>query len=237
YCDYPPEVQQLKNNGSLAIIGGFWDPNVELILSVKPDLVIGYSSVPSHIEVAERLEAMGVNVLLLFPRYLNDVLNNVELIGKATGRLEEARMLVYSMKERVNAITLKVKELEKVRVYYELWFAPLMSAGPGTFIDELITLARGENIFHDSGTSWPLVKDEDVITRDPQVIILPTTYMSDYNVTVDQIKSREGWSMISAVKDDRIYFVQEDLLVRPGPRMVDGLEALAEIIHPEAFKR
>jgi len=236
YCDYPPIVKEMKENGSLTVIGGFWNPNVEIIMSLQPDLVIGYSSVPSHIDVAERLKAMNISVILLNPHNLTDVFDNIILIGRATGKLREARELVDRLEARVNSIVEKVSNLPKVKVYYELWFNPLMSVGPGTFIDSLISLAGGENIFHDATTQYPVVSSEDVIIKDPEVIILPESYMKDYSVSIDQITSRLGWSAISAVKNDRIYIIDEDLLVRPGPRLVDGLEKLAQFIHPEAFK-
>ena len=236
YCDYPPIVNEMKENGSLTVIGGYWDPNIEIIMSLQPDLVIGYSSVPSHVDIADRLEAINISVILLDPHNLTDVFDNIILIGRATGKLREARELVDQLEARVNSVVQKVSGLPKVRVYYELWFNPLMSVGPGTFIDSLITMAGGENIFHDAATQYPMISGEDVIARDPQVIILPDSYMTDYNVSIDQIISRPGWSAISAIKNNRIYFIDEDLLVRPGPRLVEGLEKLAMFIHPEAFK-
>jgi iron complex transport system substrate-binding protein len=235
YCNYPPVVNELKRNGSLIVIGGYWTPDKEKIAAVKPDLVIGYASVPSHIEVAKTLESMNVTVLLLFPRYLNDVLDNIVLIGKACGKLKEAQELVDKLRARVEGIVEKVHGLPKVKVYFELWFDPLMSAGPGTFIDELISLAGGENVFHDSQSSWPVVDSEQVMLKNPEVIVLPDTYMSDYNVSIEQVKSRPGWQVISAVKNDRIYFIDDDIIFRPGPRLVDALETLARYIHPEAF--
>ncbi|RLF05619.1 MAG: cobalamin-binding protein [Thermoprotei archaeon] len=236
YCDYPPVVNEMKENGSLTVIGGYWDPNIEVIISLQPDLVIGYSSVPSHVDIADRLEAMNISVMLLDPHNLTDVFDNIILIGRATGKLREARELVDQLEARVSNVVEKVSGLPKVKVYYELWFNPLMSVGPGTFIDSLITMAGGENIFHDAATQYPIISSEDVITRNPDVIILPDSYMTDYNVSIDQITSRPGWSAINAVKNNKIYFIDEDLLVRPGPRLVDGLEKLAAYIHPEAFK-
>jgi len=235
YCNYPPEVNELKERDRLTVIGGYWTPDVEKIVALGPDLVIGYASVPSHVDVAERLESMNVTVLLLFPRYLNDVLDNIVLVGRACGKLREAQELVDQLKARVESVVERVRGLPKVRVYFELWFDPLMSVGPGTFIDELIGLAGGENIFHDSQSPWPIVDSEQVITRNPDVIVLPDAYMSDYNVSIEQVKSRPGWQVINAVKNDKIYFIDDDTIFRPGPRLVDALEALAKYLHPEAF--
>jgi len=236
YCNYPPKVNELKEKGRLTVIGGFWTPDVEKIVALRPDLVISYSSVPSHVDVAKRLESMNVTVLLLFPRYLNDVFDNIVLIGKACGKLKEAQELVDQLRVRVKNVVEKVQGLPKVRVYLELWFDPLMSAGPGTFIDELIGLTGGENVFHDAKSPWPVVDSEQVIRRDPEVIVLPDSYMSDYNVSVEQVRSRPGWQAISAVKNNRIYIIDDDIIFRPGPRLVDALELLAKYIHPEALR-
>ena len=235
YCNYPPLVNELKRNGSLAVIGDYWSPDVEKIVELRPDLVIGYASVQSHLDVAERLESMNLTVLLLFPRYLNDVFDNIVLVGEACGKIREAQELVDQLRARVEGVVERVRGLPKVKVYYELWFDPLMSVGPGTFIDELIGLAGGENIFHDAQRSWPVVDSEQVITRNPDVILLPDTYMSDFNVSIEQVKSRPGWQVINAVKDDKIYFIDDDIISRPGPRLVDALETLAKYLHPEAF--
>jgi iron complex transport system substrate-binding protein len=235
YCNYPTVVNEMKKNGSLTVIGGYWDPDVERIAALRPDLVIGYASVPPHVEVAKRLESMNVTVLLLFPRSLNDVFDSIILVGKACGKLKEAQELVAQLKVRAESIVKKVQGLSKVKVYYELWFDPLMSIGPGTFIDELIGLAGGENIFHDAKSPWPVVDSEEVIRRNPDVIILPKTYMTDYNVSIEQVKSRPGWQAISAVRNNRVHFIDEDIIVREGPRLVDALEVLAKYIHPEAF--
>jgi len=236
YCNYPPKVNELKEKGRLAVIGGYWTPDVEKIVAVRPDLVIGYASVPSHVRVAERLESMNVTVLLLFPRHLNDVFDNIALVGKACGKLKEAQELVEQLRARVERVVERVRGLPKVKVYFELWFDPLMSAGPGTFIDDLIGLAGGENIFHDAQSSWPVVDSEQVIIRNPDVIVLPDKYMSDYNVSIENVKSRPGWQVISAVKNNRIYFINDDMIFRPGPRLVDALELLAKYIHPEALR-
>ena len=236
YCNYPPQVSELKEKGKLTVIGGFWTPDVEKIAALRPDLVIGYSSVPSHVDVAKRLESMNVTVLLLFPRYLNDVFDNIVLIGKACGKLKEAQELVDQLRARVESVVEKVRGLPKVRVYLELWFDPLMSAGPGTFIDELIGLAGGENVFHDAKSPWPVVDSEQVVLRDPEVIVLPDSYMSDYNVSVEQVRSRPGWQAISAVKNNRIYLIDDDIILRPGPRLVDALELLTKYVHPEALR-
>ncbi|RLE51688.1 MAG: cobalamin-binding protein, partial [Candidatus Methanomethylicota archaeon] len=233
YCDYPQEVIERKNTGDLAVVGGFSDVNIELIVSLKPDLVIAFGTL--QVNVVKALEGHGIPVIALNPQDIEGVLKDIELVGKAVGLYKEAKQLVANLSSRIDLVQNKVASAPKVKVYYELWYDPLMSVGPGTFIHDLITIAGGENIFHDAKTQYPIISAEEVISRNPDVIILPDSYMAEYNITVDQVKNRPGWSAINAVKNDKIYFIDEDLLVRPGPRLVDGLEQLAKIIHPELF--
>ncbi|MCS7139429.1 MAG: cobalamin-binding protein [Candidatus Nezhaarchaeota archaeon] len=236
YCNYPLDVEEMKKGKRLSVIGGYWDPNLEAIVALNPDLVIGDSLVPSHLDVAERLRTLNITVLLTGSKLIEDVFYDINLIGKATGRFREAQELVAKLEARIKVVVQKVANLPRAKVYYELWFSPLFSAGPGTFIDQLIFYAGGKNIFHDAKVPWPVVSDEDVIARNPDVIILPDTYMSDYNVSIDSIKARPGWSVISAIKNNRVYFIEEDIIVRPGPRLVEALEIIARYLHPEAFR-
>ncbi|MEM4576074.1 MAG: cobalamin-binding protein [Candidatus Nezhaarchaeales archaeon] len=235
FCDYPPIVNEMKEKGRLTVIGGYWDPDAEKIIGLRPDLVIGYASVSPHVDLAERLTALNITVMLLYPHNLHEVFNNIILIGKATGKLVEAQKLVQQLEARVNSTIEKIKNLPKIKVYYEIWFDPIWTTGPGTFIDELISLAGGINVFGDAKTMGVVVSYEDVVNRNPDVIVLPDTYMKEFSISKEQVISRPGWSAINAVKNDRIYFIDEDIVVRPGPRLVEGLEVLARLIHPEAF--
>ena len=233
YCDYPLEVVEKKESGELAVVGGFSDINVELVVSLNPDLVVAFGTL--QMQAVQALEDQGITVIVLNPSTLDDVLNDILLLGKATDAYQEAKQLVANLSARIDAVKSKVADAPKVKVYYELWYDPLMSVGPGTFIHNLIVAAGGENIFADAQTPYPVVSAEDVIARNPEVIILPNSYMMYYSITKEQVKERPGWDAIDAVKNDKIFFIDENLLVRPGPRIVDGLEELAKIIHPELF--
>ena len=112
-----------------------------------------------------------------------------------------------------------------------------MSAGPGTFIDELITFAGGENIFSDSTTSWPTASSEVIIEKNPDVMFFPDMYMGRANFyeTIEVVTERPGWDTISAVQNNTIYEINADIISRSGPRLVDALELLAKMVHPEIF--
>lgn len=233
YCDYPPRVKELVEEGKIAVIGGFSDPNIERVIALDPDLVLAAHSL--QLKAMEQLEEKGVTVVGLDPKSLRDVLNDILLVGKITGKEAEAKALVESMERRIESVVSKVKEAQRrPRVYYEVWHDPLMSVGPGTWINELIGLAGGVNIFSDAKVPYPEVSSESIIARDPEIIVIKVGYMG--GVAKDEIKRRPGWEAIDAVRNDRIYEVDENILIRPGPRIVDGLETLARIIHPELFR-
>jgi iron complex transport system substrate-binding protein len=123
------------------------------------------------------------------------------------------------------------------KVYHEVWNEPLMSAGPKTFVDELITLAGGINIFNDATASWPVVSSEAIIEKNPDVMFFPDMYMGQttFQETIETVKDRPGWDLITAVLNNAIYEIDGDTISRSGPRLVDALELIAKMVHPEIF--
>ena len=232
FCDYPPKVKTMVEEGKIAIIGGFADPSIEKIIALKPDVVFAAHTI--QLKAAESLEDRGVPVILLDPKNVQDILDNILLVGKATGKEAEAKKLVEEMKKRIDYVISQTRNVTYTpKVYYEVWHDPLMSIGPGTWIHELIKLAGGSNIFSDAKVKYPKVSPESVIARNPEIIIIKHGYMG--GVAKDEIVKRPGWNAIDAVKNGKIYEVDENILIRPGPRIVEGLETLAKIIHPELF--
>ena len=146
-------------------------------------------------------------------------MRDIEIIGKATGKKAEAEEIINSIKEKRDYILEKVKDAEEVTVFYEIWHDPLMGAGKGSFMDELITLAGGKNIAYDTDGAYPQYDLEQLIERDPQVYLASKD--SD-DKTIESIKLRPGYDAISAIKNDRIYLFkgnEANLVSRPGPRI------------------
>ncbi|MEM2210441.1 MAG: cobalamin-binding protein [Nitrososphaerales archaeon] len=232
YCDYPPKVKRMVDEGKIAIVGGFANPSIEKIIALMPDVVFATHTV--QLKVIESLEEKGIRVVFLDPKNIQDILNNILIIGKVTGKEIEAKKLVDEMKQRIDYVISKTQNVSyKPRVYYEVWHDPLMSIGPDTYVSQLIEMAGGKNIFSDSNLPYPIVNSESIISRDPEIIIIKIGYMG--GIAKDEIVKRSGWNVISAVKNGKIYEINEDLVIRPGPRIVEGLEILAKIIHPELF--
>ena len=234
YCDYPPEVLARVKDGSLNVVGGFTDPNVEVIVSLQPDLILVSSDLQK--EIVSSLESKGLTVFALAPKTVADIVESVRLVGRIVGEANAAESLAYNMTRHIEAIVNKTRlVIERPRVYYEVWYDPLMSVGQGTYINDLIKLAGGTNIFSDSTVSYPIVNSETVIEADPQIIIAAKGYMGQIEEARSKIEERPGWTSISAVRNNMIYTIDENTLVRYGPRIVEGLETLALIVHPELF--
>ena len=230
YCNYPLEAQNKIK------IGGFSTINIEKVVSLRPDFVLATGGVQEA--VVEELGRLGLTVIALNANNIEDVFENIRLVGKAVGQLEAARELRVNLEQRIKAVTDKTKDLpdsQRPRVFYEIQYEPLMTAGPG-FIDNLIHLAGGVNIASDAAAKYPVYNLEMLIERNPEVIIISVGHGS-IAASVEAVKSRKRWQNVEAVKNNRVYGINADLVSRPGPRIVDGIEEMARFIHPELFKK
>lgn len=227
YCNYPAEALEKPKAGS------FSEPNIEQIVALQPDLVV---AVRLQEEMLSRLEELSVPLLVLEPTSVNDVYRSIELLGLAAGVEENARLLALEIKARIEETAEKfsrLPETERVRVYYEVYADPLMSIGSNSVIHELVEAAGGKNIFGDIREPYPMVSAEAVIDRDPEVIVYPN-YHGTEGFLANEIKSRPGWGVISAVEKERIFGVDPDIISRPGPRIADAVEELAGYFYPES---
>lgn len=217
--DYPAGAASKPRVGGVVL-------DVERILRLRPDLVVGVASLQGG--QLERLIAVRLPVLAVDAGTLPGVYAQVELLGRIAAVPAAAGRVVASMRAREQAVARAVAGRPARRTYIEFWSEPLMTAGGGTFVSDLITRAGGVNVFADVA-GWPQVSEEAVIRRDPEVIVLTARQEP-------RVLARRGWSAVAAVRAGRIGAVDGSLLTRPGPRIVEGLRALAAIIHPEAFR-
>ena len=232
FSDYPAEAKSLPK------IGGTSDKyNFEQIVSLKPDLIMAAGITPP--DVLKKLEDLKLTVVVLGVEKTTyeSILTDTSLAGQITGRADQAKKVTDSMKQRVDAIKAKVAEAKtKPRVYWELDATDPTkpySVGPGTFVNDIITMAGGVNVFANANSPYPQISTEQVVALNPEVIILPDVA---YGVTVDSVFKRAGWQGIDAVKNKHAYPIDDSLVSRPGPRVVDGIEATARLIHPELFR-
>ncbi|RME87579.1 MAG: cobalamin-binding protein [Anaerolineae bacterium] len=231
FSDYPEAAQAVQS------VGGSWGEfDLETIVALKPDLVLaGGINSP---ELIASLEDLGLTVYFLpNPTTLEEMYANLETVALLTGHEQEAADLIESLKARVQAVDEKIATVEeRPTVFYELDStdpAKPYTAGPGTFVDALIQRAGGQNIASELEGQWVQISLEQLVVLDPQLIILGDSL---FGVTVESVKERPGWEALQAVQNDRIYPFDDNLVSRPGPRLVDGLEALAALLHPELFK-
>lgn len=230
FCNHPPEAATRTQ------VGGFTSDTIaiEQVVALEPDLVL--STGGFQLETIEALDALGIPVLALDPNTLEGVVGAIGAIGWATGHGDEAIALVEQMTARIDAVKAAVADIpadERLTVYWQIWDEPLMAAGPRSFPGELITLAGGVNIFEDTDDFYPTVAAEEVVTRNPQVIMGPD--MAGPALTIETLQQRPGWGALDAVQHGRIHVIADDTVSRAGPRLVDALEAIATALYPERF--
>ena len=206
--------------------------NYEKVVSLNPDLILA-AGLTTQEDLA-RLEELGQPVMVLDPKDIEGILANLVLVGEATGTEAEAEVLVSRLRQDWEAILAKTREIkERPRVFVEL-DETLFTVAPGSFIHPLIEMAGGDNIAADvTGNPYPQFSSEQVIERDPQVIVLTD---AAYGMTPEKVKARPGWDVVTAVKNNAIHPVDPDIISRPGPRVIQGLQALAKLIHPELWE-
>jgi len=222
YCNYPEEA------AGRPTVGGFADIDVETVVGLGPDLVLGTSMHAS--ELAPRLQALGVTTFIVDPRTVADVLETILTVGIITGRTQQAALLVAQMTERIAAVAHAVEGEPEPKVFWELG-PDLFTAGPGSFVDDLIRLAGGENVASNAQGLWPQLGVEMILLEDPDVIVLAD---HAYGETFEKVAARPGWGQIAAVVEGRVIELSDDdIFSRPGPRLVDALEFLAKALHPE----
>src|SRR5215212_6823565 len=221
---------------AVADIGSTFDAlNTELIVSLKPDLVLAAEiNTPEQVK---QLEDLGLTVYYLKnPLTLEEMYSNLEIVAQLTGHQEETATLIESLKARVAAVDEKIAPISsRPNVFYELDGtdpAKPYTAGKGTFITQLIERAGGHNIASDLD-GYPQLSLEQVVAADPSFIILGD---SAYGVTPESIAARPGWENLSAVKNNQVFPFDDNLVSRPGPRLVDAREQLAKLLRPELFQ-
>lgn len=231
FCDFPEEAR------ARAKVGGFAAStvNIESLLALRPDLVV--TGDEYHRKVIESLAKAGVATVAIKSSDFAGVFASMRLLGKITGQANEAEVLVNAQQTRVDAViarAAKIRQVDRLRVYWEVFDAPVITTGPNTIIGQLIALSGGLNVFAEIDAEFPQISTEAVIARDPQVILGPQMESGE-SLSLEKVRARAGWRSIDAVQKGRVYAVSADLTSRPGPRLVDGLELVARTLYPERF--
>jgi len=242
YSNYPPEVVKAVEEGRIVNIGSGWYPNIESILSLNPDLIIGVDSVVSHHTLKEIFSREGIPLILLPDKTLNDVITSIVIVGKATGHMDEAAKLAQELRSEISNLRSKVMEYlsthRKPKVALVVWLNPVWVAGNNTWLNDLITLAGGINAFINV-SGWVSINPEALIEASPDVIIVTHVGINSSDA-LKILKEFVGdaYKYIPALSQGEVYCIGGhylDALIRPGPRVVQALKILIAIINPEVL--
>jgi len=227
YCDYPAEAQRILRAGAMG------KPNVEVVLSLHPDMVIGVNLSDDGIVI---LRKTGIPVHDLKMTNFEEMFDGIRTIGKITGKSARADEIIAEMQREFDAVAAQnaaTPARQRPKVFIEIWHNPLKTAGGTSFMDEVVQRAGGVNVAHDLAQPYPTIGPEHVLAWNPDVILLG--HLGQGADTVSQLRGRIGWSGIAAIKTGRIITdIPSDHLQRPGPRLVKGVKALALRLRGEA---
>lgn len=225
YCDYPEQAKSVQK------VGDTLQPNIERILALRPQLIL--ISTASQLEAFTRqLSEHNIPAYVTDPHDLEGVFRSIENLGQLMDRQAQANQLVSTLRGRTSAVEAVVRDRKPIRVFYQLSAEPLYTAGRDAFVTDLIRRAGGLSVTADVPEAWPRYSEESAVAARPDAIILPSGgSMGDANSDV-----APGLKRSPAVLGSRVFKINGDFLIRPGPRAVDGLEQLARALHPEAFK-
>ena len=234
FSRYPPEVLRKQK------IGDYANPNLEVIASLRPDLVM----IPTNpVKLAERLATLRLKVLEIDQEGIAKLYDSFRIVGQATGMVEPAAKLTSSVRGQLDAIRARAAPLKRTRMMFVVGRTPnrlegLIVVGQASYLNEIIALAGGENVFRDAVASYPAVSLEEVLARNPDVIV-DMGDMADTVGVTDQHKREvtslwERLTNVAAVKQHRVYAVASDVYVVPGPRVVEAAKAFLAMLHPEA---
>lgn len=225
FCNYPPEAKAVTK------VGDTMQPNIESIIAARPQLVL--VSTASQLEAFTRQMAeQKIPVYVTDPRDLEGVLRTIQTLGDILGENERALQLVSDLRRRTADVERAVKGRAPLRVFYQVSSEPLYTAGRDSFITDLIRRAGGQSVTANVAGAWPTFSQESALAAQPEAIILPTfDAMAGGNLEIAAALKNSP-----AARTQRIYGIDGDLLSRPGPRLVDGLEQMARKLHPDAFK-
>jgi iron complex transport system substrate-binding protein len=223
YCDFPPDVE------ALPAVGGFVDPNFEAIVALRPDLVTGARG-PAGRQISDRLDALGIATYFPETESLANIDAMILGLGTRTGHQASAKQLVDGLQAKEAALHQRIAALPHPRTLLVFGLGPIVAAGPGSFPDEMLTSAGATNVVSEGG-GYPTIGMERILALAPDLVLDASMQESKGNERIT--RDTPGWREVPAVKAGRIVALRDEALLRPGPRIADGIATLARAIHPE----
>jgi len=228
HCNFPEKVQ------SKVRVGSYISLDFEKIVSLKPDLIIATGAGNTR-DMVDRLERLGFPTYVIFPKNVEDVMRSVGHLSQLVGREKEGAEIIQEMRRRRERVVALTLGLPRPRVFLQIGEAPIVTVGKNSFADDLIRLAGGDNVAGNEKEMYPRFGMEEILKRSPEVILISSMNPRGNYQKVLQEWSR--WKTIPAVKNRQIYLIDSDLVDRPSPRIIEGLEDMARILHPERFRK
>jgi iron complex transport system substrate-binding protein len=226
FCDYPPEAKSLPS------VGGYVDPSLEAILALSPDLVAGARG-PAGPALVEKLGALGIATYFPTTESMAEIEAMIDGLGARVGAAEKAREVVTKLRARRDEIARAVSGRKRVRVLLVFGVNPIVAAGPDSFPNEMLLLANGQNVVT-TGSGYPTLSVERLMTLEPDVVVNASMAGTPDGQGDGIQRDAPGWRELDAVRDGRIVAIHDEAVLRPGPRIGEGLAVLARAIHPEA---
>jgi iron complex transport system substrate-binding protein len=228
HCNFPEKVQ------SKVRVGSYISLDFEKIVSLKPDLIIATGAGNTR-DMVERLERLGFPTYVIFPKNVEDVIRSVGHLSQLVGREKEGAEIIREMKRRKQKVVELTLGLSRPRVFLQIGEAPVVTVGKNSFADDLIRLAGGDNVAGNENEMYPRFGMEEILKRSPEVILISS--MNPKGNYQKVLREWSRWKTIPAVKNGRIHLLDSDLIDRPSPRIIQGLEEMARILHPERFNK
>lgn len=222
FCDFPAEAMKKAKVG-------YVNPNLESLVALEPDLIVAPQEFLKP-DLIGKLEQLKIPVFILADRTVEDVLAHIQTLGRMLDRSTEATALGMDLRQHIARVKARTQSAAPVRVLYVLNSEPLITVGPGSFIDQLIGLAGGVNVAAKSATAYPRLSMEVVLQENPDILIFPTGEAE--GISESEQQAWRKWSTLAAVKQNNLRQIPADLLNRPGPRIGKALELLADLLHP-----
>lgn len=220
FVKYPEEARKK------ASIGSPLHPSMEVVVSLHPDLVIGFQS-GQQLEVNQKIAALGIPVFLVGPHGVSGILRSIQSVGDVLNRQSQAEALVLRLQTRIDAVRARTKGLPRTSVFMPLWYDPIITIGKGAFITEVIEMAGGRSVTDDLPTEWPSMSLEAVVARAPQTLLL----VRGGKMTLELLAGQPGWSALPAIRERKVLYL-DDRIDLPSPLAIDALEDLSKQFHP-----
>ena len=222
--DVAPEVMHLPS------VGGGVDPSVEAIVALNPDLVVGWES-DKRQQIRSKLLALNIPMFILRTQDTSDVFRGMKNLGHLTAHDSAASRVLLGLRADLDSVKRSVQGLKSPTVFYVVFNDPPMTAGPNTFISQLVSVAGGQSIFDDLTANWPNVAMEEIVKRDPDIIIVPVGEFKGNSV--ERFRKMQGWRTLRAVREGNVFTVPADLLSRPSPNIGKAAHALRHAFFPQ----